>query len=294
MPEIKTILVPIDFSERSPQAAAEAIALSKQFDAKVIFVHVIPILPTEHPVIARGIYSDVGWHTIDQLEAELNSRLDQFVAEHAVGAHVEKLLVQGDPATRIIAVAEERKADIIVLPTHGYGPFRRFLLGSVTSKVLHDAKCPVLTGVHTEAQPQASDGSYKRIACAVGLTEHSESVLRWAWELTQSCGGELTVIHAAPYLEQAMAYGEWFPTDLRESVLAHANKGVDKLLEKVGCRAEKHVADAIPVNYVGEVAAKSNADILVIGRSAHQGVLGRLRSDAYAMIREAPCPVISI
>ncbi len=39
------------------------------------------------------------------------------------------------------------------MPTHGYGPFRRFILGSVTAKVLHDADCPVWTGVHLEEAP---------------------------------------------------------------------------------------------------------------------------------------------
>jgi hypothetical protein len=63
-----------------------------------------------------------------------------------------RLMREGDPARAIIEYAEDEKVDLIMMPTHGYGPFRRFLLGSVTAKVLHDVKCAVWTSEELAAR----------------------------------------------------------------------------------------------------------------------------------------------
>ena len=73
-----------------------------------------------------------------------------------------------------------------------------------------------------------------------------------------------------------------------------ATERLEKLIDKVGCKAELHVESAHVVPYIREAADDAYADILVIGRKPGEGVLGRLRTHAYALIREAPCPVISV
>ena len=77
------------------------------------------------------------------------------------------------------------------MPTHGYGIFRSMLLGSVTAKVLHDAACPVWTGVHVEETPPNS-AAFERILCAVDLTDKSippcSSPPSWRTISTPSCG----------------------------------------------------------------------------------------------------------
>ena len=68
--------------------------------------------------------------------------------------------------------------DLIVMPTHGYGPFRRFILGSVTAKVLHDADCPVMTGVHLEEAPPIDTIAFRHVLVAVDLGPQSAPALR--------------------------------------------------------------------------------------------------------------------
>ena len=65
---------------------------------------------------------------------------------------MRRLIYEGDPEAQIAAFTQAEDIQLIVMPTHGYGVFRRFLIGSGTSKVLHDVSCPVLTGVHVNAQ----------------------------------------------------------------------------------------------------------------------------------------------
>jgi len=62
----------------------------------------------------------------------------------------------------------------------------------------------------------------------------------------------------------------------------------------VGCKAEAHVDSADAISYASRMADESQADVLVIGRSPKSGVWGRLRTHAYGIIRESPCPVISV
>src|SRR5262249_55794191 len=107
--------------------------------------------------------------------------------------HVERLVLEGDISRRIIELAHER-AGLIVMPTHGYGTFRRFILGSNTAKVLHDADCPVWTGVHLEDAPAGSLPP-RHILCGIDLGPHSAKTLVWAAWLAHQFGARITLLH---------------------------------------------------------------------------------------------------
>jgi len=176
MLQIDTILTPIDFSEKSRAAAEHAVALAMHFDAAVLLLHVMPSRPGDPELLSGG-------DAAESAAADLTSatdKLDALAAEVSLGCDCQPLVEKGDPAHRIALAVEERNVDLVVLPTHGHGMFRRLLLGSVTAKVLHDVKVPVLTGVHLEDRAPFASGPYKKIACAVGLRErdHSEKALR--------------------------------------------------------------------------------------------------------------------
>lgn len=243
----------------------------------------------------------------EPLAAE-SRRLEELAQNIGSGLDVKALVRAGDPAGTIVQVAHDQGVDLILMPTHGYGPFRRFLLGSVTAKVLHDAECPVLTGVHMPETPSASHSPYRRIVCAVDLGEHSERVLRWAADLATACDADLTVLHAVPYSQFTGADVPDFeymgrkvvrrpaPDFIREcwgKAIRVAEGRLDALIGKVGCTAERQVEDASPTEAARRAVEKTNADLLVIGRSPARG-MGRLRTHAYALIRESPCLVVSI
>jgi len=86
------------------------------------------------------------------------------------------MMLWGDPADVIVNFARVEHMSLIVLPTYAYEPFRRFVLGSVVSKILHD-DCPVLTGVHTmDAFPQELR-DIRKIQCAVDFCPQSLKLL---------------------------------------------------------------------------------------------------------------------
>lgn len=287
MLQIDTILTPIDFSEKSRAAAEQAVALAMHFDATLLLLHVIASA-SRHPELLAG--PDLAAADV----AEAKQRLEKLAAEVSLGGDCQALVEAGDPAHRIAVNVKDRKVDLVVLPTHGHGLFRRMLLGSVTAKVLHDIDIPVLTGVHMEDRPAFAAGPYKKIGCALALRDRatSERVLRWAWSFAQSWQAELHVIHVPPAIDWGA--GEWFPDETQQLVREASRERLEELIDAVGCDAVAHTAGLEATPYVLEVVREQSLDALVVGRSVSHGLLGGFSVDAFPLIRAAPCPVFSI
>jgi len=92
---------------------------------------------------------DLHAHIVQRAQQDL----DQALQPELDGIAVTRLLLRGDPAREIVETARGKNVDLIVKSTLGEGPFFRFLLGSVTAKVLHESHCPVWTGAHLEDVP---------------------------------------------------------------------------------------------------------------------------------------------
>lgn len=273
--KLSKILVPVDFSEQGAVAAQHAVALARHFGAGLVLLHVNPILVPA--VTTPGDLSgpvDTGW--ITALEAQGRRDLESYRQSDLTGLDVVRFVVTGDPAASIVEFAHREKPDLIVMPTHGYGPFRRFLLGSVTAKVLHDVEAPVWTGAHL----QNTSPEWKkigRVMCAIDL-KTPEAALMWAHGFASEFGAELILAHAVPEPESA----------------AQAREYVRCLQRKLSLAGEILIEEGNPAQVVQAAAIRRNADVVVIGRSPREGVLGRLRPNAYSIVRDAPCPVVSV
>ncbi|MFZ0592121.1 MAG: universal stress protein [Bryobacteraceae bacterium] len=270
---LKTILLPVDFSDRSAGVAPYAKAFASQFQSEVVLLHVDPIGRVENT------YS-------------LRTQLNALSSSEFSSLDVKRELVAGDPAANIVKFAQAGQVDLIMMPTHGYGPYRKFLLGSVTAKVLHDSDCPVWTSVHVEKIRPTEPVSYRKVACAVDLGPRSQQVLSWAWELASSFGARLLVIHVTKPGESIVAQ-EWKP-DPQVELVRRATEDITTLLNKLKIEGEIAVESGSVTEVAYNWAARSAADILVIGRHAAKGIAGRLHPHAYAIIRESPCPVVSV
>jgi len=198
---------------------------------------------------------------------------------------------EGDPARAIIEYTENEKVDLIMMPTHGYGPFRRFLLGSVTAKVLHDVKCAVWTSAHVPGAPAESAG-YRNVLCGVDLTPKSLPLVQWASAFARDHGATLKLVHAIPAAEPPAIdiEGERF----RSFLLNVANEELAKLQREAGTNCETVVEAGDVARVMHRAAEQNQADLVVIGRGVMQELFGRMRTHVYSVIREAPCPVISV
>ena len=284
MIDFKRILFPVDFSAQCRAVAPFVKAMANCFGAEVAALHVIEIPPSFAAMVEP-----------EPLKIEAGTELNRFLAEEFPGVRVSAELAGGDAAGGVVTYARDRHVDLIMMPTHGYGPFRALLLGSVTAKVLHDAHCPVWTGVHAEKMMAHSPERWKRVLCALDTETDSDShaghVLHWALEFASSQNMELRVVHAV-----AGADGMWSEQSdpsMYEFLFHAARERLAALQAKVGTNLEILLLPGRVGGAVHKAAAEFDADVIVIGRGAAQQPFGRLRSDAYSIIREAPCPVIS-
>jgi nucleotide-binding universal stress UspA family protein len=217
-----------------------------------------------------------------------DGKLESFLAEDLSGLEVTRVLVQGNPEREIVKYAHSLEFGLIVLPTHGYGPFRQFLLGSVTAKVLHDADCPVLTGVHMENGPWAESPNLQKVLCAIDLGSQSSKTLSWASEFTRKIGGELTIVHVVPD-GRSDFFGNWQPILEKQ-----AREEIRRLQKTLEVPAQVCIEIGEFPAMISQAAGRLKSDLLIIGRGIAANVFGRLRTYSYAIIRQSPCPVVSV
>jgi nucleotide-binding universal stress UspA family protein len=219
MPALKEILLPTDFSPLSVQVAHYAADIARHFHSRLTLFHVL--LPINPAWVAIG-NAAVANEVMARQKEESCKDLSRLLTEDDLGGlDVRRIVAEGDPAEAIATYAASERVGLIMMPTRGRGAFRRFLLGSVTAKVLHDVNGPVWTSSHIMGGQRAVSAIPKVIVCAIDAAPEGNVVLPWATDLA------------------------W-------------------------------------------------RDLLIIGRAADENMLGRLRTHSYTLIRESPCPVISI
>ena len=140
---IKTILCPTDFSEPSYEGLKYAIELATLFSADLCLINVVPAVPPlptnpnfvfEVPEYERGLHADA--------ERKLRELIEQRVPK---SLKVRTVIGHEDAGGEIVRIAEDERADLIVMATTGSRGFRHVLFGSVAEKVVRLATCPVLT-----------------------------------------------------------------------------------------------------------------------------------------------------
>jgi len=290
MATLSRILAPVEFSPRCRGAVQYAEALACHFQGEIILLHVVaPPLANYSSFEAMAYSSAV--ELAQEVAAHRAEELAPFPCKAPKG--VRRLVRVGDPARTICEIAASEQCDLIVMPTHGYGPFRRFLLGSVTAKVLHDAICPVCTGPHMEAAPDYASIGFDQVICAIDLGLQSREVLAWANWFAGEYGAALTVVHAIPSAATQRG-GYYFDPDFAIELTRFATERIELLLEDLGVSAPFLIeAGETPV-VVTDAAVRLNARVLVIGRGSTPRAHGHLPTNAYAIVRESACPVITI
>lgn len=282
------ILFPIDMSESCTTVAPYVEAMARKYDAEVTMLHVLGMPSGMIPDWYGGAVPMIDTAAIWQAESDA---AQSYLRDHFQGLKVQRIVVEGEAGREIDSYAQEHGIDLIMMPTHGYGVFRRLLLGSVTSKVLHDTSCPVWTGVHME-ESSAFPSELRTVMCAVDRTLDSIPTMRFASRLAQDNQAKLYLVHAIPGPE--IAPDKYFDADLRLYLEQDARTTIAGLQESAGVAAPLCLGLG-PVSHVVRNAAQEHkADLVVIGRGRTTRTLGRLRSNVYSIIREAPCPVISV
>ncbi len=143
MTPMRRILFASDFSKASAKAFATAVTLAKANRATVTILHVIvPFVPFTSEDVIRG-------DTLEQISIETRRWSQRQLAKltakaKKAGIRAVGLIVEGDPAGQIVRAARSKRADLVVVGTHGRTGLTKFFVGSVAQRVVATAPCPVV------------------------------------------------------------------------------------------------------------------------------------------------------
>ncbi len=275
----KTVLCPSDLSPRSAIALKYAASIAGVFGArlKVLYARETDVPPYFTDAQIDEIAAEQGQEIDDDLE-----HLKRFVTDNlGPESGSESKAVDSSPAAAIFDEAERSDTILISLGTHGRSGFEKLRFGSVAETVLRKSPVPVLT-VNQHVEP-VDTVSIKKIICPVDLSAESKTALKYAAELARLFEAELSVIHVTAHddkTDEAKLHAglcEWVPQEQKDHCdlheIVHRGEFINEILNE---------AKGLP------------ADLIVIGLSHRVLVDETLGEKTSEIIRNAPCPVITV
>jgi nucleotide-binding universal stress UspA family protein len=294
MLEIKLILCPIDFSEFSERAYQLALSVAEHYQAKLVAQHVVEVWrhPSASFAASGGLYEEFR----QALRETGEEQLQQFAKNHTHGEiQLEFVVHEGSAPDSILSFAQEQKADVIVMGSHGRRGFDRLMLGSVTDRVMRMATCPVLA-VHKPPHDSTAAGKewhyvhhLSRILFCADFSRNSERALNYAISGTAEYDAELTLLHV---LEEVPNLAK------REEAIAAATEQLDKLIPPE-VRKTRKIKTAVrigkPYREIIQFAVEAQTDLVTMGVRG-RGALDRavFGSTTYRVMQLGPCPVLAV
>jgi nucleotide-binding universal stress UspA family protein len=219
------------------------------------------------------------------------------------GLEVEPVIVAGEPATEIAKAVCHYDIDLVTVVTHGRRGLARALFGSTAEEIIAEAPCPVLTirppqhdFVHHRGDQ--TEVGLNRILLATNFRPTSFSAMKTAREIAEATGAELHAVYViGDYFEQISLL---FPEE-GDVALSRMRSEVKERMEAFaherGAQVTVHAAEGRPYAEIVSLAAKIDADLIVIGTSVHASLFGGapvLGSEIERVVRNAPCPVLCV
>jgi nucleotide-binding universal stress UspA family protein len=189
---IKTILVPLDFSDTSLKALDHAITMAKVCKAELVLMHVTEFMGINNAggdYYVTSIYNQLDYEK--EVLSEATKHLQKLTDKTALNNNIKTtaITVTGWVKKQILDTAEKINADIIIMGTHGTKGFREFVAGSNTYRIANEAKCPVLSvRQHTQTP------GFKNILMPFSDQPHSREKVNYALKLSEIFGSTLHIL----------------------------------------------------------------------------------------------------
>jgi nucleotide-binding universal stress UspA family protein len=282
MIHIKSIMVPVDFSDTSKKAVNYGLSLALEFNSRLVLAHITPFT-------TRG-----------EEEGQLR---DLIPADCREALEFEIVIKSGEVRHELLEIVKEKEIDLVVMGTHGRPYFERLLLGSVTERMLRKLHIPILTVSHLDPDKEIVKPAavpFDQILYATDLSEGSEAGLELSVRLARGLDAQLTVAHIVQPFDavfRGMETAAYLPEVVAET---RAQVG-EKLARSIARVSDGSVpittalAEGVPYEAINRVAAEVKADLIVINLQS-KGMLERalLGSTAERVIRTATVPVLSL
>ena len=283
---MKTILA-VDGSDNSYEAVhimnylarAEQLTLLHALDVSR------PAYPEMLPDVAEQIYK-----TLEQSMKEdgerLLKRVESLLPLHA-GPTTKQLRI-GSPAKTILSMAEEQKADLIVMGARGLGPIKERLLGSVSHRILTLAPCSTLI-VNGPVKP------VKQILLPLEGPSDAEAAVRFLRLKPFHEAVELTLMTVLPWTEPPWPSGadsESAATEMLEKQSEYI-ESIAERLRAIGYQAHGVAVVGTPATMILQQATTLRSDLILMGTRGRQGITRfMLGSVSHAVLHKTPCPIL--
>jgi nucleotide-binding universal stress UspA family protein len=288
MVKIRKILLPVDYPNPSLGVIHQAATLARHFHAEIVMLHVATVLSHAAGVPYAG-REPANWDLLAAILGEAQKQHDHSLAAELEGLRIQGIVGEGEPAPTIVHAAERENANLIMMASHGF-TFDDFLLGSVTTKVLHGAECPVWTGAHVEKSPVEAF-AIRNVLCAVDLGSRSDKAVWWASQISGEFSAHLTLAHVTAGVEIWGPGGWHVDQEWKDALVRDASRRLAKLEEDTGIKADVFIGSGDVPKVLSEAAKKTNADLLVTGCYPYGG---NLRTHGYGIVCAVPVPVLNV
>jgi len=316
------IMCAIDFSSFTDTTLAYGTALCREFHAKLFLVNVT----FDTKSILRNAETSVDPEELQQMQTRNSENYLKKLTESLAIDH-ECLISHGDPAEEISRLAVEKKADMVITATHGKSGIKRFLIGSVTEKLMKIIHCPLLV-LNTRKQELTSPvpfrGKLKKILVGCDFSPDSRLAFEYGLSLAQEFQSELYLTHVVKPTEhielKASDYIDVKPTDyvhwrspdyfeMQKKVTEKRTEKNSKLRSQLEqqlyfmvpeecrnwCIPKTALLNGEPYKELIKHAKEKNIDMMVLGIRGHT-LLNKLLvgSTTDRIIRDSPCPVLAV
>ncbi len=287
MTRYRTIVVGTDFSDLAEAAIGSARAFAVRFEARRM--HLVHVADADPEVDADALGRI----------ADARRELEALPVFAPGGVELTREVRPGDPSEDLLAAAEDLKADLLVVASHGYGGFRRAILGSVTSDLVRRAHCPLLV----VGGNRAVDHPLRRVLAAVDDSPVATTVLAHAVGVASAFGGALTAVNlfdAPTAIDAGDEPLPHYPTVDEQAQVDEGRRAAIRAraeglpLEGLPFEIELIALDS-PPRAILEAARVHAADLIVVGTSG-RSAWTRLwaGSTANQVAAAAPCPVLVV
>jgi nucleotide-binding universal stress UspA family protein len=305
-PNIKNILVPVDFSKLSRPAIETAKALARRFDATVHLAHVYEFY---YPVgfMGPGTLAPISFPAYEDGAAQrLSHDLVALAKRHDLlpeNCHLRK----GPPIfNELCQLARDISADLIVTSTHAYAGITRVLEGSTAERLVQHSPCPVLVTRASRRKPSRapvdgeSVGSINSILVPVDFSQCSFQALKYAIDFAERVAARLIVFHVVHfgYAFTADGYAMYDLSALKDTARKNAERQMAKFVRLAkfrGVKFETVVNDGPPISEICDFAEQRDVDLIITathGRTGFKHLL--IGSVAEQMVRYARRPVLVV
>jgi nucleotide-binding universal stress UspA family protein len=292
-----TILVPLDGSRVAENALPLAAGIAERSLGQIRLARV------HRPIADIDPTAPLDDDDLRRAERQyLESQAGQLRDTHCIA--VSTTVIGGPVAQALCEEAQQAKADLMALTTHGRGPFSRFWLGSVTDELLRRTPVPLLIHRPKVDRPPEPGATFRfhRMLIPLDGSETADAVLAPAAELARLAGAEVTllrIVEPVPVLApDGVAY---LPPSvegpLLDEMTARAHADVDRAAARLR-DSGLHVATQVTIHeQVAGAILEAAADADLIALATHsRGRVARffLGSVADKVVRGAPCPVFVV